>query len=758
MGRNKEEDGEKSMKIKATLVLIIVLLVFLPKSANSNSPSWRKRVEANLGTIETEGDFTIQGEEWNISRAIEYIVYHQRVDGGFAEPGYVSLLNYTAMSIIVLGWLGELDNIDLDDAISFIMLCYDDTLGGFGPVAYPEYIDLLSTWYGIKVLSYLGRLDLIDPEAVKNYVTNIETTTLVDMALCVDILCMLGYEDLIDVEGLMDYLFTEPPDGVNYGGVGFLNTPRDLHPTVISTWAGIKIHYLVGQYLYDKARVADFIVAAQNTDGGFRLSEYDKGPSSIEYTYFAVSALAMLGYLNKGNMGFAALYSVITANNASKLRDVLYALLTLRELRNVMIPLELTIGPLEVREGEEINCNMTLVNVYGEEITGATATVSIDEKTIIFFEQNGTYQAKIDTREMPNGTYTMRIEASKEPYILFRHSVNITVFRPLFIDEIYYNKTARTGEKVRIYIRIVDAEWKGVSGAHVEVYLQGKKMVLEDVGGGVYVGEIVAWMGEKNATMIIVAKKEGYAELTEKFYIEILPPKIGPSPMIIPKIVAYAIMIFTILIVGRAAMEDILICYGLLLVFIALAEMGGLLVVATDIVLLIVSSLAIFSVGIRRRKNVFVALGVMIMLVGVLGVLFGPATYMLAASMFVTAAIAIVVSPGEREIVIRDLIKGIVGWFMSLIAFSLGFMMLENPFSTGGLAPPMGIGISLAGYLALLWYCVFVFTPIITASKFAYIIATGIRAKIITLYQRVVGEEIPEERVESIEETEEMEI
>ena len=82
-----------------------------------------------------------------------------------------------------------------------------------------------------------------------------------------------------------------------------------------------------------------------------------------------------------------------------------------------------------------------------------------------------------------------------------------------------------------------------------------------------------------------------------------------------------------------------------------------------------------------------------------------------------------------------------MGWTITLISLSAGFMFLQNPFTIQGkLAPPAGIGISFSGYIALLWYSVFVFIPIITASKFAYIIAAGLRTKVSELYKRITGE------------------
>ena len=91
--------------------------------------------------------------------------------------------------------------------------------------------------------------------------------------------------------------------------------------------------------------------------------------------------------------------------------------------------------------------------------------------------------------------------------------------------------------------------------------------------------------------------------------------------------------------------------------------------------------------------------------------------------------------------------RNTVSWFVSLVAFSLGFNLLQNPFSVaGGIAPPAGIGMSLAGYIALLWYCVFVFWPIMTASKYAYIIASGLRVRVVALHARITGAPQIEER------------
>jgi len=152
---------------------------------------------------------TLNHEAWNITNAVEYIASCQYVDGGFGPPGQISYLNYTSIAIFVLGWLGELDKISIEDALNFILGCYVGY--GFGNVLYPEDADIISTWYGVRALKYLGRLDLIDVEAIKNYALSIPWETTVTMALAIDILFNLNFLDVVDVDSIIYYLTSNPP-------------------------------------------------------------------------------------------------------------------------------------------------------------------------------------------------------------------------------------------------------------------------------------------------------------------------------------------------------------------------------------------------------------------------------------------------------------------------------------------------------------------------------------------------------------------
>ncbi len=718
------------MRVKIVISLIVILILIYPSQHKACSEG----IKGDSDASKVGGN-----EGWNITNAIMFVVEHQRVDGGFGEYGQVSVLNYTALSLMALYGLGEIERIDLDRALEFLMLCW--TGDGFGAIAYPDYPDLLSTWYGVKILYRMGRLDLIDVEAVRDYVLSLPWNTLVDIALIVDILYMLGYGGRVDADSLVSYITEEPPDGVSYGGVGFLNIPTDLYPTVISTWAGIKILKILGALdRIDSDRVSEFIARAQNLDGGFRSSEYAAESSGIEYTYFATSAMAMLGKLDRGNMGFAALYSVIVANNATSLRDVLYALLTLKVLENVIVPLRIDVDKTSVRKGERIHIDLRLINVYGDPIDGAYATIILHNLTAVMFNDgDGIYNGTIDTGNIPNGTYELKILAERDPYIKLEHTVNVTVLQGLKLEEIYYNKTIRACQKIRILLRLSDGV-RPISGATVKVTIQGREAILEDLGGGIYVGNITPLFPSKNATLIITASKKGYSTLCLVFCVEVLPPRISQSTMFITKFVAYAIMIMAILLVARITVEDLILSYGIFTLMLAMANLTGALSINADLTLLGITILLTFSIGLRRRNHRLIGLSIMVLLVGILGVLFGPATYFLASIMFMSAVFAYLVSPGERDIIFRDLVRNTVSWFVSLIAFSLGFNLLQNPFSVaGGLAPPAGIGMSLAGYIALLWYCVFVFWPIMTASKYAYIISSGLRTRIRALYARITG-------------------
>jgi len=669
---------------------------------------------------------------------VEYIASCQHVDGGFGPPGQISYLNYTSMAIFVLGWLGELGKISIEDALDFILDCYVGY--GFGNVLYPEDADIISTWYGVRALKYLGRLDLIDVEAIKNYALSIPWETTVTMALAIDILFNLNFLDVVDVDSVVYYLTSNPPEGVNYIDVGFLNTPYDEYPNIISTWAGIKIMSTLGHLdAINGNKVSRFIIRTQNSDGGFRDSEYSVGNSRIDYTFYAVDSLRMLGNLDNGNMPFAALYSVITANTGG-LGDVLYALLTLQSLEKIMIPLEININATTVSLGDKINISLRLVNVYGEEIDNALTMLSVGNITAIFSEASGCYGIIFDTRDLDNGTYNATITSTRDPYIKFKYNFSLIVLKCMYIGEIYYGGEIIAGQKTQLTLQLTDRWGQPILGAEVKVKLQGREFNLDGVGGGIYVGNISADFPEKNGTMIIRAQKQGYYPLTRVYYVTVKPPEIKSNINIIPKAIAYGLILLAILVLARSV-ENGFISLGYMILLVALMDISGLLsYVNTDLVLMgLGTSIILFSVH-EQRQGVLELLGLFIC-VGIMGLLFGYAAYFLGAILFLTASLAYMVAPGERNLILRDLAKCVIGWTITLISLSAGFMFLENPFTfQGRLAPPAGIGMSFAGYVGLLWYSIFIFIPIITASKFAYIIAAGLRLKVSELYRRITGE------------------
>ena len=118
------------------ILLLGILIIGIPSNSSKNV-----FIEESLSKGES------WDTEWNISSAVQYIAQHQRVDGGFGDPGNPSYLNLTSMVIAALGWIGKINSIDLDGAINFITLCYIGD--GFGNTIYPESPDLLSTWLSL---------------------------------------------------------------------------------------------------------------------------------------------------------------------------------------------------------------------------------------------------------------------------------------------------------------------------------------------------------------------------------------------------------------------------------------------------------------------------------------------------------------------------------------------------------------------------------------------------------------------------------
>jgi len=736
------------------IVFAMVVISFLMLMSFSVTSRKSSKIYISHGTTLNKQYLSTLGhyETWNISNAIDYIAGCQHVDGGFGPPGQVSYLNYTSMAILVLGWLGEMDKINLDDAVDFIMGCY--TGNGFGNVLYSNLSDILSTWYGVKVLWYLGRLDLIDVSEVKNYVLSLDWDSTVTMALAIDILDMLNFVDLVDKDAVLLYLTSNPPDGVCYADIGFLNSPLDSYPNVISTWAGIRILSILGMVdAVDEDKISEFIIRAQNSDGGFRSSEYSLEESRIDYTFFAVSTLRIMDKLDKGNMPFAALYSTIVANTGD-LESVLYALLTLECLSRIMIPLTISVNSTVLSLGDRVNITLKLVNVYGETISNALTRIQIGNISAIFSERNKKYELILDTGSLDNGTYNATIVAEREPYTKFRYSFNLTVLKCMYMSEIYYGSGIVAGEKSQLTLQLTDRWGQPISGADVKVKIQGREFNLDEAGGGMYVGNISADFPEKNGTMIISAEKQGYYPLVKVYYVSIKPPELKKSSNIIPKVVAYGILIFAILLLAQS-IENGFLSLGYMVLLVALLDISGVFeYVSTDIILIGIGISIILLSFHEQKQKVLELLGLFIC-VGITGILFGYAAYFVSALLFATASMAYVVAPGERNLILRDLAKSVVGWTITLIALSAGFMFLENPFTfRGRLAPPAGIGMSFAGYIGLLWYSIFIFIPIITASKFAYIIAAGLRMKVGELYRRITGEagETPEREADRGEE------
>ncbi|MEX0568343.1 MAG: prenyltransferase/squalene oxidase repeat-containing protein, partial [Candidatus Njordarchaeota archaeon] len=715
-------------------ILLGIFLVLFPNKLSASEGIFFQQYNGNY----SYSKISVSEDAWNISDAIEYIRSCQHVDGGFGSPGQISYLNYTSMALLVLGWLGSLNKIDLESAVDFMMSCY--TGYGFGNILYPDFPDILSTWYGVKALWYLGRLDLIDVNAVKDYILSLDWDSTVTIALAVDILDMLNYIDLVDKDAILSYLTSNPPDGVNYADIGFLNTPTDAYPNIVSSWAGLTILYTLGLInSADTDKISEFIVRAQNSDGGFRSSEYSLELSRIDYTYFAVSSLRIIDKLDKGNMPFAALYATIVANTGD-LGDVLYALLTLECLNKIMIPLAINVNSTVVSLGDRVNISLRLVDVYGETINNALTRIQIGNISAIFSEKNQRYELILDTRGLDNGTYNATIVAERAPYTKFRYKFNLTVLRCMYIGEIYYGGEIIVGSKTQLTLQITDRWGQSISGANVVAVLQDKKYKMYDAGGGIYIANITPQFPEKNATLIVRASKQGYHGLIYVCYVAIQPKEITKNVDLIPKVVAYGLLLLSVIVLARS-IENGFLSLGYLVLLVALLDISGAFkYVNTDIILMGISISIILLVAHEERQKILGLLGLFVC-VGIMGLLFGYAAYFLSAILFISAALAYIVSPGERNLILRDLAKSIVGWTITLISLSAGFMFLQNPFTIQGkLAPPAGIGISFSGYIAILWYSVFVFIPIITASKFAYIIAAGLRIKVSELYKRITGE------------------
>jgi len=703
----------------------------------------------------------------------EYLASLQSPDGGFRKSsGYPPKLNYTTLSLLALSQLGFIELIDLDAAISYIVDCQNPD-GGFGNTRYYQDYDpstIYYTWLAVRTLYEFGYLSQIDTEAVKNYIISqqLDDGSWGDTfrsALSVDILYILGSLDEINQDSLLQYIVSEPPRGVNYAGSGYLNTPSDEFPTVYSTWAGVLILKRLGKIEYASSRrISTFVKNTQHETGGFMDSAYMESLPNIYATYYAIDIINLfnLRYTETINAWDATRYALVVASVSDDAGAVSFAVFSLYNMRNIIVPYNIRVNATTVVQGDIIRVDLEIRTTFMDPISEADVYAIYDNTTVRGYEkEESKYYVLIDTIDMLNGTHNITLKAEKENYESMVFGFTINVFRYIYVGSIYVSSNEITqGENITVTIELVDRSKRPITNATVKMKLCDIEIDAESIGPGVYTATLVAnYPGHLN--VYVTAEKEGYENFETLIPIIVRPRTLPPSQTFFAESITYILIILMLIssahisAIGKKGIIAIIISAIVGLLFFMNISLilsmapnwlyNSILYLFETMSFRFLLFIWILMLGIglsfpRKRTGIVTALSwlIPITLLIIFAYYSGVATYVLASVMIITAGIAYKVSPGEREGVLRELKRNIVSWVVLLMALSIALAITRSPFSVyGPFSPPAGISISFLGYLSLLWYMVYLFVPVITASKFTYLALQGLRPEIRELHRRL---------------------
>ncbi len=740
----EKEKGEVMSRILLIVVVLLICPLMIPHEVFSDNCKYLEEIYQTSEQI------------INITKIAEIIATRQTTDGGFAPPGMPPMLNFTALSLLALNEIEKIQIIDVDKALDFIADCQNPD-GGFGNLRYfQDYdpSDLELTYLAVITCSEFNALHLINVSATRNYVINLvnnETLDTFHLALALSILKIIGGLDKVDKQSIINYITLNPPQGVNYAGIAYLNSPDDTIPTVISTWAGVQVLLILNHTDYINVNgILRFLKDSMNEDGGFKLSAYLNAPSSVDVTFYAVDLLSNLNLMEKTDLWKTALFTITIANSFDEINTgaeftaLTFSCFTLSLLKNLIIPYEVSISDTSVEYGEIINVSVRLISAFGEKVTGAHVYVTANAKIFEGYEKkSGEYEVIISTKGFKNGTYNAVLYCEKEDYIKAKYSFTFDVLWYLKIKGISYPAEVHVGEKFELIIEILDINGNPAN-ASVTVILQDQERKADKIGGGIYRAVLTPRFPSENETITIIAEAKGYMRLTKKVFIKILPEEFKPIETALQQAILFILIfagICTMIKIGRKEFVLSLITFVVLafsLMYLVNVKLNYALLIAS------ISSMLIALGLVKKRDVILRGIGMIILLIMIvlLAENAGFATYIMASLMFVTGAIAYIVSPGERNVVFKELMRNTIGWIITLFALSFAMSVIRTPFSLAGpLSPPSGISISVYGYIALLWYCVFIFVPIVTASKFAYLIAVGLKVNIARMYRLITGGE-----------------
>lgn len=700
----------------------------------------------------------------------DYISSLQTSDGGFRKAeGYPPVLNYTSLALISLKRISQEAKADISQAITFIKDCQNPD-GGFGNIRYYQDYDpstIFNTWLAIKALYEYGELNQIDVTATKTYLTSLQSTdgswgnTFLS-ALAVDALYYLGALNEIDSDALLSYIINSPPRGVNYAGSAYLSTPDSSYPDIYSTWAAILILKRLNKLEYaSTTKVSEFVASCQDSIGGFRYDPYGSLDPDIYSTYYGIDTIKLLSlnYTNTIKPWDATRYAIIIALYMDDLGDVSYAVSSLYDLEYVIIPYKINANATVVTQGDVIKIDLELRTSFLDPIDEANLKAIIQDNVIHgFSEGNGKYYIYIHTIDLNNGTYNVSLEATKSGYEPMKFDFEISVFKYMYLRNLILSSDIlKIHSKLNITIELRDKINNPITDADVRFRICDETVEALELGSGIYKGILeVKYPG--HMAIEIIAEKEGYQLFVYYANITVLPETLSMSQV---QMINYAAFILSlaIILVSIPPLDSkkqmLIIIVGILLGFVfalVLDSIGSIMtsdmnilsfLARNEVKFVVFLSVALSSLALTfedKRRGLKNSLGwlVTLILFIVVAMNSGYATYFLFCGITLTALFAYYASPGERDNIIKEMKKNIITWSASLIAFSMALSITKNPYSVAGpLAPPIGIGINLLGYLSLLWFMVYLFVPIMTMSKFVYLGIQGLKYEAMELHRRL---------------------
>jgi len=705
----------------------------------------------------------------NKTELIQTFAETQNLDGGFGSYGSPpSTTEYTCLSLLALHRLGGLSQIDLDAACGYLSNSQNPD-GGFGLTQWYQPSDpsnLYYTYLVVHTLFTLGRLNEIDYLAAANWIASLQWSDgswgdTVNTMYAVVALNETGQLSLVNTTLTTDYIDSNPPRGVWYGNGGYLATPQNNIPTLQSTHAAVlTLLYLNESTLIHTEETVRFIGVCQNaTNGGFHETEFST-VETVTATFYGLEAAHFLNALDKIDRYRAAAYMMFRESESDT--DLLSLIVrSLHYLSDTMVPVVISVSALEVLQGEPVTFNATLVNIYGEALLGANATITYNNSTYLGFELgDGDYQWNMDTTHLWK-TYNTTITANLTGYDTFSMSFNITVLKQIVVVQLLKPASITEGGVLTVTLTLEDGDGNPVENATVTMLVQGRLVNLTAGKGGNTYTAATSIDSPGSFNIRVTVQKENYRSETITFTVTVQPLlntitplllfPLSPTDIFLRKadiaiplisiglVVGLAGVLWTVSPKSRrlqsywgelwyikllAAASAGMLTSSLLILFFRNAQLDlGLLkptltppiafaigVIAAALLL----SLSISYTPRVRRMAVGATLswGMLALFILLFTQSAGVVTSCIAAAMVLTTAFGCIKRPHLRERLMKSLITSLVLWSVGIFILVTWTNMLMNPWFTQGTIINSFIATSMGGYFMLWQLYLLIFIPV----------------------------------------------